>query len=80
MENKSGTYRSSCGECDATYIGQTGRSFKTCFAEHRTAFNTNKPADYAVAKHCLSENHDHGKKVSGEILYVTSKNRVMDRL
>jgi len=79
MEKKSGISRLSCGECDAVYIGQSGRSLKTRFAEHRTSFSTKKPADSAVAKHCLSTNHDYNK-VSGKILHATPKSAVLDGL
>ena len=58
-DQKSGIYRQACGECDSQYIGQTGRAFKECFSEHRTAYTSNKPHQSAMAKHCLDPHLTH---------------------
>ena len=34
--NKSDVYKLNCNDCDAVYIGQTGRSFKKRHKEHET--------------------------------------------
>jgi len=36
-------YRIPCDECDATYIGETGRSFNTSCQEHQKAVEINDP-------------------------------------
>ena len=35
--NKSGVYKLNCNDCDAIYIGQTGRSFKKRHIEHEAS-------------------------------------------
>ena len=37
--DKSGVYKLTCHDCDAFYIGQTGRSFQTRYSEHVRALN-----------------------------------------
>jgi len=37
--DKSGIYQLTCGQCQAVYIGQTGRKLGVRMAEHRTAIN-----------------------------------------
>ena len=37
--DKSGVYKLTCQDCDAFYIGQTGRSFKTRYSEHVRVLN-----------------------------------------
>lgn len=53
IENKNGVYKITCGDCDATYIGQTGRDLKTRFKEHTTNNNTSS----AMGRHLFLENH-----------------------
>lgn len=36
--DKNGAYSLSCGDCAATYIGQTGRKFETRFNKHLLNF------------------------------------------
>jgi len=47
---RSGIYKLTCDICDAQYIGQTERAFAVRLSEHRTAFNTQKAADSAMAE------------------------------
>ena len=35
FEHKTGVYKLICDDCDAFYVGQTGRGFLKRFAEHR---------------------------------------------
>jgi len=79
LENRPGVYRLNCGDCQATYVGQTGRRFKKRFAEHRTAYNTNKPQDSAMARHCLSSHHNFNK-VTGKLIHQCSKGKYLDRV
>ena len=78
-DQKSGVYRLVCGECDSQYIGQTGRTFKKRFSEHRSAYTAHKPHQSAMAKHCLDQNHDFNK-VTGKIIHPCSKGRLMNRV
>lgn len=76
--DKPGVYRISCGECSATYIGQTGRRFRKRFSEHKT-FHSNPDDNNAVALHCLEHNHDRNK-LTGRLLHVCDKTTTMNRL
>ena len=60
-------YEIRCGNCDATYIGETSRQLKTRIAEHKR--HTRRPPqngsqlqklerDSAIALHALTENHN----------------------
>ena len=56
-------YKYSCGQCDATYIGETSRHLKTRLAEHRGLSNrTGKPLLNAphssILDHALYSGHD----------------------
>ena len=62
--DKSGVYKLTCHDCDAFYIGQTGRSFKTRYSEHVRARNRinrfdsiNLESASAFAIHLHSSNH-----------------------
>jgi len=52
---KSGVYRLNCGECDAQYVGPTGRSLMNRIGDHRHAFNKRNVSEG------LEENHDFTK-------------------
>lgn len=55
--NKSGIYELKCGDCNATYIGQTKRNILTRFKEHISHIKYNRPTKSAVAQHALENNH-----------------------
>ena len=57
--NKLGVYFS-CGQCSATYVGQTGRKLKKRIDEHRTS-NSELTDNTAVALHCINNEHDKNK-------------------
>jgi len=48
-------YRIPCEECDATYIGETGRSFN--IREHQKAVDTNDPHNN-IATHGMDTGHN----------------------
>ena len=47
----------SCRDCDAVYIGETGRSVKTRIREHVIAVKDFNPKKSALCQHILE--HDH---------------------
>lgn len=53
--NQSGVYLLEC-ECEAKYIGQTGRKLKTRYKEHIRSFKYNKK-DSNFANHLINEDH-----------------------
>ena len=55
-------YQYSCGECNSSYIGQTGRHFRTRIAEHRglnfrTGTVSSAPLNSAIRDHSLEAGH-----------------------
>ena len=58
FEEKRGlVYQISCHDCDAIYIGETGRSVKTRKREHVSAVRNFDPEKSALCQHVLE--HDH---------------------
>ena len=53
---KSGVYKISCADCEAVYIGQSGRSVKTRLKEHKTSILSNIK-NSGMSTHCIEENH-----------------------
>jgi hypothetical protein len=56
----SGVYKLTCSDCHKTYVGQTGRQFRTGYKEHKAAFRNNSNTSrfakhlfvYVVEVHC----------------------------
>lgn len=76
--NKSGVYKLTCPDstCSATYVGQTGRSFKT---RYQAQINP-KSIHSNFSQHLIEKDH----KISGahtpEILHLQSKGKLLDLL
>ena len=51
-------YKILCNDCDASYVGQTGRQLKTRIAEHRNHIRHKASARSVITDHRLSHNHD----------------------
>ncbi|CAG9826269.1 unnamed protein product [Diabrotica balteata] len=66
----SGVYKLKCGDSPKTYIGQTGRTFNKCIAEHKRAFN-NRKTDYTYALHL--QDHNHSFHDEFQILHIQNK-------
>jgi hypothetical protein len=76
----SGVHQLICPNCKMKYMGQTGRSFHTRFAEH---FRDFKYANHKskFAQHLLENNHSIGPIDSiMEVLHTTRKGKLMDTL
>jgi hypothetical protein len=54
--DSNGVYQLKCTDCDKKYVGQTGRSFKTRFNEHRRDFDACGTKSL-YAKHLLEHKH-----------------------
>ncbi|KYN18349.1 hypothetical protein ALC57_09345 [Trachymyrmex cornetzi] len=51
-------YKISCNDCDASYVGQTGRQLKTRISEHRNHIRHKSATRSVVTEHRLFNNHD----------------------
>ena len=77
--DKSGIYQLTCGQCQAVYIGQTGRKLGTRLAEHRAALKPASTKKSAFADHCRACQHDFFKR-EVSLLHTCPKGRIMDKL
>lgn len=75
---KSGVYKIECGDCDAVYIGQTGRALGERIAEHDSDANTERP-ESAFARHIVATGHRKTNK-NVSLLHYSPKGRVLNRL
>jgi len=55
--NMNVVYKINCKDCDASYVGQTGRQLKTRISEHKNHINRNTSALSVITEHRLHENH-----------------------
>jgi len=51
-------YKIKCCDCDASYVGQTGRQMKTRISEHKNHINRNTPAHSVITDHRLHRGHN----------------------
>ena len=51
-------YKISCNNCDASYVGQTGRQLKTRITEHRNHIRHKTSVRSVITEHRLQCNHD----------------------
>jgi len=51
-------YKINCKDCDASYVGQTGRQLKTRISEHKNHINRNTSAHSVITEHRLHRSHD----------------------
>lgn len=54
--NQSGVYKINCKDCEAVYIGQTGRSLEKRLKEHRNSI-INNIKNTGISTHCIDNNH-----------------------
>ena len=62
-------YSVPCGECDAVYIGETGRSLLTRQKEHQSSVRLSKPEKSALAEHA----HETGHGISWNNIKIIGK-------
>ncbi|KYN29802.1 hypothetical protein ALC57_00753 [Trachymyrmex cornetzi] len=51
-------YQITCKDCDATYVGQTGRRLQTRILEHKNHINRNTTTQSVITEHRLEHNHE----------------------
>ncbi|KYN38925.1 hypothetical protein ALC56_06685, partial [Trachymyrmex septentrionalis] len=56
--SKNNVYKILCNNCDASYVGQTGRKLKTRIAEHRNHIRYKTSARSVITEHRLLHDHD----------------------
>lgn len=66
--DKSGVYRISCADCEASYVGQTGRKLRTRLKEHLTSSSSE------FKKH-IRENGHNPECVNYELLHCMQKGK-----
>ena len=72
---KSGIYKINCQDCTKFYIGQTGRAFKTRYAEHIQAIKSNNMTSQRsnFAEHILQSDHTYGNIKENMTILDTEK-------
>jgi len=58
LQKKNVVYKICCNDCDASYVGQTGRMLKTRVAEHRNSIRRNALSVSVIADHMMQHGHD----------------------
>ena len=77
--DKSGVYKLKCGDCNACYVGQSGRSFKTRIKEHIRDWNTQN-GDSNFAEHLITSDHKFKAEENVEFLHFNNKGRRLNIL
>lgn len=74
-----GVYRLECQDCDAFYIGQTGRPFEKRYEEHLKSYElVNTKSTFA--NHCINNNHKFPEITDLKILYRQDKGNKLNYL
>jgi hypothetical protein len=75
-----GVYKLNCRSCARSYIGQTGRSFKTRFKEHVSDIKNNR-CKTGYSQHILNYGHERAHSVTElEILEKQNKDPFLNSL
>lgn len=89
---KNVVYKIMCKNCDASYVGQTGRKLKTRITEHRNHIKWNTNSHSVITEHRLNFNHDFdweniiildnerflGRRLTSEMLHIQSQNNSLN--
>ncbi|XP_018393372.1 PREDICTED: uncharacterized protein LOC108772348 [Cyphomyrmex costatus] len=84
MSKTNVVYKINCNDCDASYVGQTGRKLKTRIAEHRNHIRWNTSSKSVITDHRLEQGHEfdwnnvqildeepcYGKRIVAEMLNI----------
>jgi len=90
--NRNVVYKIECKNCNATYVGQTGRKLKTRIQEHRRHINSASDTRSIITDHRLLFNHDFdwenvkildrecylGRKLISEMLHIQMQNNSLN--
>ncbi|KYN09399.1 hypothetical protein ALC57_18504 [Trachymyrmex cornetzi] len=68
-------YKIECQDCDASYVGQTGRCLKTRINEHRNHINWNTTQRSVITEHRISHQHE----FDWENIKILDKERVLNK-
>src|SRR5436190_52460 len=85
-------YKINCRDCDASYVGQTGRKLSTRLAEHRNHINRNTSQSSVITDHRLS-NHEFdwdevvvldnekvlGKRLISEMIFIHRQSNSLNK-
>jgi len=58
MQKKNVVYKICCKDCNASYVGQTGRLLKTRVSEHQNHIRRNTSTTSIITDHRMHSNHD----------------------
>lgn len=58
LSNNNVVYKIDCKDCDASYVGQTGRKLSTRVSEHRNHIRKNTTSNSVITDHRLNKKHD----------------------
>ena len=89
---KNVVYKIVCKDCDASYVGQTGRRLKTRTAEHRNNINWNNTSHSVITEHRIKCNHEFdwesvkildserylGRRLVSEMLHIQMQNNSLN--
>jgi len=59
-QKKNVVYKISCNDCDASYVGQTGRMLKTRISEHQNHIRRNTSTTFVITNHRVHHDHEFG--------------------
>lgn len=76
--NRSGIYELKCNTCQAVYIGQTCRNFKTRYSEHLRALKRHS-SHSTFADHLVAHNH-HPTKIETELKILKTSHSLYHKL
>lgn len=75
---KSGVYKIHCSDCEAVYIGQSGRSIKNRLKEHKKSIINNIKCT-GMSTHCIENNHFIDLN-NVELIHAENKGKRLDLL
>jgi len=83
--SKSGVYSLKCNDCNAVYIGQSGRRISTRIKKHTAFVDKYRDTDItetksAFANHLLTSSHGFSLTQGADILHECSKGKKLDLL